>query len=61
MNKMTCRNKKKEIQLDHIKKKLGSINKTKETRKSAKDIKKKTSLVKSLKNLRKRLIRKNIK
>ena len=63
MNKNTRRNERKAAQLEHTKKKLKDINiKPKSGQlKYKKAYKKKLSLVKSLKNLQKRIVRKEIK
>ena len=63
MNKKTRRNERKAAQLEHTKKKLKDIKiKPKSGQQKYKKVyKKKLSLVKSLKNLQKRIIRKEIK
>jgi len=58
MNKTTRRNERKAAQLEHIKKKLKRLTKENGNGKTHKAYKKKKSLVKSLKNLKKRIIRK---
>ena len=62
MNKVTRRNERKAAQLEHTKKKLKDIKiKPKKGQlKTKKAYKKKLSLVKSLKNLKKRICRKRI-
>ena len=62
MNKVTRRNERKAAQLEHTKKKLKDIHiKPKKGQlKTKKAYKKKLSLVKSLKNLKKRICRKRI-
>ena len=59
MNKKTRRNERKAAQLKHTKKKLKRLTKENGNGKTLKAYKKKKSLVKSLKNLKKRIIRKN--
>ena len=59
MNKTTRRNERKAAQLEHTKKKLKRLTKENGNGKTLKAYKKKKSLVKSLKNLKKRIIRKN--
>ncbi|SVB89218.1 uncharacterized protein METZ01_LOCUS242072 [marine metagenome] len=63
MNKKTRRNERKAAQLEHTKKKLKDIKIKPKSgqQKYKKAYKKKLSLVKSLKNLQKRIIRKEIK
>lgn len=63
MNKITRRNERKAAQLEHTKRKLKEIKiKPKNGQsKYKKAYKKKLSLVKSLKNLQKRIVRKEIK
>jgi hypothetical protein len=59
MNRHTRRNEKKTAQLEHTKKKLHNLTRKSGDGKTHKAYKKKVSLVKSLKNLKKRIIRKN--
>jgi hypothetical protein len=59
MNKITRRNERKAAQLEHTKKKLKKLTEDNGFGKTHKAYKKKKSLVKSLKNLKKRIIRKN--
>ena len=63
MNKITRRNERKAAQLEHTKKKLKEIKIKPKSGQSKykKAYKKKLSLVKSLKNLQKRIARKEIK
>jgi len=63
MNKKTRRNERKAAQLEHTKKKLKDIKIKPKSgqQKYKKAYKKKLSLVKSLKNLQKRIVRKEIK
>tara|TARA_Y100001951_G_scaffold3039_1_gene2077 strand:+ start:148 stop:399 length:252 start_codon:yes stop_codon:yes gene_type:complete len=63
MNKKTRRNERKATQLEHTKKKLKDIKIKPKSgqQKYKKAYKKKLSLVKSLKNLQKRIVRKEIK
>ena len=59
MNKITRRNERKAAQLEHTKQKLKKLTEDNGSGKTHKAYKKKKSLVKSLKNLKKRIIRKN--
>ena len=59
MNKVTRRNERKAAQLEHIKQKLKRLVEENGSGKVQKAYNKKKSLVKSLKNLKKRIIRKN--